>query len=327
MVEEIYRNIFRIGVTLPGNPLKELNSYFIRGDQSDLLIDTGFRRPACQQVLEAGLKELCSDPDRRDVLCTHLHSDHCGMADLFAGPDRRIYMSGTDIRFFTGFHKDKDPFHRHSRFQKEGFPENLLEDVYRTNPAMTERMPVVDPRFCALQDGSRIRAGGYTLETILVPGHTPGNTMFYIPDEQIMFTGDHILFDITPNITHWEGFEDSLGSYLFQLGRVRDLPVKLALPGHRRPGDYRARIDTLLAHHEKRLADALSIIQERPGMNAYEIAGIMKWKIRAADWDSFPVIQKWFAVGECISHLDYLLARGHIRFKIVEGIKKYWYAH
>ncbi len=46
MIEELYPGIFRIGVVLPGNPLRELNSYFIRGEESDLLIDTGFRRPA-----------------------------------------------------------------------------------------------------------------------------------------------------------------------------------------------------------------------------------------------------------------------------------------
>lgn len=32
MIEEVAKNIYRIGVVLPGNPLKELNSYFIRGE-------------------------------------------------------------------------------------------------------------------------------------------------------------------------------------------------------------------------------------------------------------------------------------------------------
>ena len=55
------------------------------------------------------------------------------------------------------------------------------------------------------------------------------------------------------------------------------------------------------------------IITRTPGLSAYEIAGRMKWKIRADSWDDFPLQQKWFAVGECLSHLDYLLARGKIR--------------
>ena len=122
MIEEVYKNIYRIGVVLPGNPLKELNSYFIRGKDSDLLIDTGFRRPVCQEALEQGLRDLGSDPARRDVLATHLHSDHSGMADLFTGPDRCIYMSSIDIALLTRFNEEKDPFYRHSRFLEEGFP-------------------------------------------------------------------------------------------------------------------------------------------------------------------------------------------------------------
>ncbi len=137
MVEEVYRNIFRIGVVLPGNPLKELNSYFIRGEQSDLLIDTGFRRPACQEALEAGLQELGSDPARRDVLITHLHSDHSGMADLFAGPDRRIYMSDVDMGILKRFQLQRDPQVLHQRFIDEGFPLDLLKEIHRTNPAIT----------------------------------------------------------------------------------------------------------------------------------------------------------------------------------------------
>ena len=60
MVEEVYRNIYRIGVVLPGNPLRELNSYFIRGEQSDLLIDTGFRRPACRNLARIRHGEMSS---------------------------------------------------------------------------------------------------------------------------------------------------------------------------------------------------------------------------------------------------------------------------
>ena len=179
------------------------------------------------------------------------------MADLFVGPGRRIFISAADLDLLAAILEASDPSSRHHRF---------------------------------VQEGDEIRVGPYTLETLVVPGHTPGNTMFYIRDRQIMFTGDHILFDITPNITHWPSMEDSLGSYLEQLERVRDIPVRLALPGHRKTGDYRARIDQILAHHSRRIDNALSIVKDHPGLCAYEIAGIMKWKIRAADWDSFPII-------------------------------------
>lgn len=49
-MEQIRDNIFRIGVPLRGNPLKEVNSYLIRGRERDLLIDTGFRRQECLET-------------------------------------------------------------------------------------------------------------------------------------------------------------------------------------------------------------------------------------------------------------------------------------
>ena len=86
-----------------------------------------------------------------------------------------------------------------------------------------------------------------------------------------------------------------------------------ALPGHRKTGDYAARIEALLAHHERRLAETEALLAEHPGMTAYETAGKMRWKIRAASWEEFPPSQKWFAVGECMAHLDYLRLHGRIR--------------
>lgn len=62
-----------------------------------------------------------------------------------------------------------------------------------------------------------------------------------------MFTADHILFDITPNITMWPNMENALGSYLNSLKKFREIPVRQSLPGHREAGDYMGRIDELLS--------------------------------------------------------------------------------
>ena len=53
-------------------------------------------------------------------------------------------------------------------------------------------------------------------------------------------------------------------------------------------------------------------VQEQPGKTAYEIAGSITWKIRAKNWDDFPIGQKWFAVGETVAHLDYLVNRNRL---------------
>lgn len=323
MIREVERDIYAIDVPLKGNPLKALNSYFIRGKERDLLIDTGFRRESCREALEEALKDLGSERFRRSVLCTHLHSDHSGMADLFAGGGQSIYMSEADTRLHCRFATGEARKISHERFLKEGFPSDILALVYSTNPARTETMPPGDPRMSPLRDGQVIRVGEYELQTVLVPGHTPGNCMFWEASKKIMFTGDHVLFDITPNITNWPGCEDSLGLYLESLRKAKKYPVRLALPGHRETGDYHERIDKLLEHHAKRLAEQERIIAQGPGQTAYELAGQMQWKIRARNWQEFPAIQKWFAVGECMSHLDYLLNRGRITKYEADGFVRY----
>ena len=264
-------------------------------------------------ALEEGLKELCSDPNRRDVAATHLHTDHCGMMDLFAAPKGNIYMPAPDLSFHLDSLDGSFRPIRHRRYMSEGFPEDLLLIIFPKNPAEQYGMQKQDTRFVPLADGEIIDIGSFRLQTIYVPGHTPGNAMFWEERQGIMFTGDHILFDISPNITCWERARDSLGDYLQSLRSALDYPVQLALPGHRKSGPYHQRIRELLTHHDIRLAEILSILRSEPGLTAYEIAGKMTWKIRSRDWESFPPVQKWFAVGECLSHLDHLVFRGDIR--------------
>ncbi len=46
----------------------------------------------------------------------------------------------------------------------------------------------------------------------------------------------------------------------------------------------------------------------------------MSWDILFDSWDLFPVTQKWFAVGEAISHLKYLEEKKRIK-RQMEGQK------
>lgn len=46
----------------------------------------------------------------------------------------------------------------------------------------------------------------------------------------------------------------------------------------------------------------------------------MRWRIRAASWEEFPAAQKWFAVGECMAHTDYLEKRGYLRRHMEAGV-------
>lgn len=138
-----------------------------------------------------------------------------------------------------------------------------------------------------------------------------------------MITGDHVLFDISPNITLWNFVEDSLGDYLKSLQEIDRYDVLLALPGHRGTGDFHKRIAELLNHHEKRLEECYEAVLNNPDSSVYEIAGKMTWKIRCSSWEDFPINQKWFAVGECHSHIRHLEMLGKVKANEEEKIIRF----
>ena len=117
-----------------------------------------------------------------------------------------------------------------------GFPEELLNVTETVNPASRYKLDALDERFCPLREGDKIQAGPYSLTMISVPGHTPRNAMFWEEKHRFMFTGDHILFDISPNITSWLGVEDSLGDYLDSLKKSKEVPCGFCTPRAQKDG-------------------------------------------------------------------------------------------
>lgn len=324
MIEELEEGIYRIGVPLPRNSLKELNCYFIRGDERDLVIDTGFNFDECREALFSGLAQLGSDIDRRDVFLTHFHADHSGLASECVGENGRIFISTVDAKYLKWSLDRVLIAENDVRLLKEGFPKDELRKADETNQAYIYQMRNNDPRISCVNEGDVLCVGKYTFQMIQVPGHTPGSMMLWEADKGFMFTGDHVLFDITPNITCWYKMKDSLGAYLDSLRKVHDYPVVRAFPGHRKSGDYQKRIDELLAHHARRIGEALETISAKPGLSAYDISPHLSWNIRAKSWKEFPAMQKYFAVRECVAHLDHLLEEGKIECRMEEGINRYY---
>jgi len=323
MLEEIMKNIYRIRIPLPKSPLKILNCYVIKGGDRDLVIDTGFNHPECREALIKGLSELDIDMDRTDILLTHLHADHTGLAPAIAVPGTRTYISRIEMPWLYAPSRFELWALDNERMIRAGFSR---KDVENSNRCAASRSMASDPNFKAylpIDDGDEFRYGGYTLKAVVTPGHTPAHMCFWMEEQKTMFTGDHVLFDITPNITLWTYMQDPLGDYLNSLRKIDQYDVRLALPGHRETGDFHARIAQLLEHHEKRLEECYHVVLENPDSPVIDIAGKMTWRIRCNSWEEFPFGQKWFAVGECHSHLRQLEMRGLIRANEDEELIRY----
>ncbi|MBR0131181.1 MAG: MBL fold metallo-hydrolase [Firmicutes bacterium] len=311
MIYEIDRNIYRIEVPLAGSPLGTLNAYYFRGPEEEFLMDTGFNTAACEASLKKSLASLGVRRDRLNIINTHLHVDHTGLDHWFVGDKKHIYLSEKDCEGMLRHYK-RAGYTRGDRDKREGADQALFDAMLKAGPEAdnARRLVFDDDKYVGLQDGDVIDTGAGKLKMLLVPGHTPGNAMYYMEDKKIMFTGDHVLFDITPNITFWPTETNALQEYLNSLEYSKSFDVALALPGHRKPGDYYARIDRIMLHHQHRLDEIIGIVGNTPGLTAYEIARRMRWKIHLDKDGNFPPAQMWFAAGECMSHLDKLVEDG-----------------
>ena len=326
MMEEVVDGIYRMEIPLPQNPLKVLNSYFIRGKDRHLLVDNGFNRPVCRDTLLAGLEQLGAPLEKLDLFVTHLHADHCGLTADLVRPETIVYASEGDGKSIN--HMSEGPafwIEFLNDMSRHGCNRELLHSMESNHPAIRFG-PSGQVRFTAAKEGDVLQYGDFSLHVLSVPGHTPDHLVLYEPDRKILFSGDLILGDITPNISRWREMDDALGTYLASLDKVDKLDISLTLPGHRSlVHDTKARIKELRRHHERRLAEVRRILAGK-SLNAYEVAAEMTWDMRGIAWDEFPPPQKWFATNEALAHLDHLSSlgeaersreNGEIRFRML----------
>ncbi len=309
MADEIDRNLYRIEIPLPRNPLKSINSYVIKGPERNLIIDTGLNREECKRALLDGLAEIGVDLNHTDFFITHLHADHLALVATIATGMSKIYLNPPDAERLVSFF-NRTNLANYARL--EGFPEEQIEEALDNHPGFKHGIDHI-PAFEPCREGDTISVGDYRLICLETPGHSFGHMCLYEPAKKYLIAGDHILGDITPNIQCWFADWDPLATYLASLDKTYALDIELVLPGHRRVfRNCRARIEELRRHHEERVREVLTILRDGP-QTAYQVASRMTWDIDCESWDLFPVSQKWFAVGEAIAHLKYLVGTGRVR--------------
>lgn len=314
MIEQVLPNLYKIEVPLPESPLKATNAYLVKGSDRSLIVDTGMNRKKCLAALLSALQELRVDLERADFFITHLHADHLGLVGRLAGKKSKVFFSEVESTIVANIVRKGMVRVNALRtfYLANGFPEEELRKAEERHPGFRYG-PGQKIDFSPVREGGIIEAGDYSFRGVSTPGHSPGHMCLYDAEKKILLAGDHLLCDITPNIIRWPELEDSLGGYLESLQRTSLLDVELVLPGHRSLfTDHRGRIRRLQEHHQRRLAEALSALEDRPG-TAWDVAPHITWDIQFKSWESFPPVQKWFAVGEVIAHLNYLEAQGKLK--------------
>lgn len=310
VIEQIKANLFRAEIPLPRNPLKATNSYIIRGKDRNLVIDTGMKREECKTAMLTALTELDVDLTKTDFFITHLHADHVGLVADLSVEDAVIYFNKPDAEIlnFKGLWQVAGML-----ANKHGFPSDQVIKAIDSHPGQ-KYSPSEPIDFTMVQEGDLIQYGGYELYCVVTPGHTRGHTCLYEPNYKLLFSGDHILGDITPNISTWLDDDNPLAQYLESLDKVYGMSIDLVLPGHRSLiTDSRQRIDQLREHHRDRLEEVMKIIAKKESGSAFQIASHMTWDLVAESWDEFPLMQKWFATGEALAHIIFLEKEGKLK--------------
>ena len=111
----------------------------------------------------------------------------------------------------------------------------------------------------SMADGDVLEGTEFRLAALHTPGHASNHLCFWLEQERLLFSGDHIMEGSTVVIAPPDG---DMGAYLGQLERLRSMRIKAIAPGHGQLiGDPRAKIDEYVTHRLAREEMVSSALQ------------------------------------------------------------------
>ncbi|MBK1713902.1 MBL fold metallo-hydrolase [Rubrivivax gelatinosus] len=112
-----------------------------------------------------------------------------------------------------------------------------------------------------LADGERLDCGGATLRVVATPGHASNHLCYWLEDEDLLFSGDHVMQGSTVVINPPDG---DMKAYLDSLAALLAAPPAWIAPGHGfLVADTRAVLDGLIRHRLRREARVLQALRAR----------------------------------------------------------------
>ena len=312
MIKEINENLYIITLPMPFR-LKHVHVYALLHGGGVALFDTGLNTPETFSVLEAAMKRIgrsIQDIDR--IFISHRHGDHCGMAGrIKAESGAEILMSETDYAFIAMSDREevliramRDFYLRHG-LGEEAL--SILASIMKGFRKMTGSFTLDR----TLRHGQTHAVGDRTLEVLSAPGHSTGHSCFFFREQGLLLAGDHILPDITPNLSP-DLFEPSfypLSRFVESLTAIQDLPVRLVCPAHGQPfANFRERIEEIKDHHRERKGLTLaSVASVREGMKTASQVSVDLFGPELPEFDQF------LAINETYVHLLELVREGLVR--------------
>ncbi|MGM0930457.1 MAG: MBL fold metallo-hydrolase [Actinomycetota bacterium] len=318
-VTEIGSGLWWTRIPLPFDPF-HVNVYFIEGPEGWTVFDAGLDDEAGRNTWLKLLAGPLSKSTVTDIVVTHWHSDHLGLAGWLAElTGARLLMHPeehargllqTSIR--PGTHRDNavDLFGRH------GIPKWQLAEWLVSGLGYTTLISPVPRVYKELSEGDPLELNGRTGRITVMGGHTPASVGLRVDDGSVFLCGDQLSVPIFPAISVTADAPDAdlLNDYLESMQQMLSFltPQTLVLPGHGEPfTDAPGVIRRTVDYHRK----SLDRIIRRLQAGALPVSGLLPELTRG---DPGPV-WRGFVAGRALAYMNYLEAGGHVRRSQQQG--------
>ncbi len=305
-----------------------MNAYLLETRCGPALVDPGMHYAPSLLALLRALRLLGIDPgELAYVAATHFHVDHLtAAAVLREALGVKVLVPRGDLAEVLRYEGGVEGFIRDTLelFTRHGMPQDEAKEILGYHPALraADAYEVIAKEAEPLAPGEPLPCTDY--QAIPAPGHTPGHLIYTQGPGKPALVGDTLLPGITPHVTLHHEDTNPLGDYMETLKRLEKLAPTPALPGHRKPiSSGAARARELLLHHEERLQEVLGILKQLGKATAYDVARLVKWRTRYDSWNQYPLPERFFAMGETLSHLRLLEERGLAEKMEENGVVKW----
>ena len=182
------------------------NSGFVIGDDGVLVVDS-FEDPAAARALLKVIHDKTALPVRY-VVNTHYHLDHVAGNGVYQSAGA-VIMAQRNVR---GWERT----------------ENLKFFGDKITPAQKKMVQSYVLPSIVYREGIELYLGSRKVVVRVLPGHTGGDSIVYIPDADVVFTGDLFWNHSLPNLIDADTRAQIDTNGLF----VRDYPTATFVPGH-----------------------------------------------------------------------------------------------
>lgn len=261
-------------IARPGG-LASGNGGFVVGDAGVLIVDTFFSPVAIEELIsEIGAR---TQQPIRYAVNTHYHLDHTGGNQVLAARNVPIIAHDNVLGWQTTKNQRFLPLPDELRKRRADAAAQLdaspvdqkdkraqLERQLRRLDAMLA-IKLTTPSVTFSEGALHLHLGAREVVLFSLPGHTGGDLLVYVPDANVMFTGDMGWSKTLPNLVDAtvNDWIPSLDKILNQHGSAKFIPGHGEVASAAEMRDFRDYLHDLRSRVKKGIADGLTLDQAK----------------------------------------------------------------